>query len=140
MESVLTSITENQLPNVARNLLSLGDDRRVYAIYGPMGVGKTTFIKAFCAELGSTDVVTSPTFSLVNQYIYHLSSIYHFDFYRINQLQEAMDLGYEEYFYSGHYCFIEWPEKIESLLPEGTIRIYLEQEPASDMRSIRVIF
>jgi len=88
-----------------------------------MGAGKTTLIKSLCASLGSNDVVTSPTFSIVNEYIGASDKIYHFDFYRLKNQAEALDLGYEEYFYSGAYCFIEWPEKIPDLLPPRYIRV-----------------
>lgn len=97
---------------------------KVYAFYGPMGVGKTTFIKALCEELGVKDVVNSPTFAIVNEYdVKGKFPIYHFDFYRINKPEEAFDFGYEDYFYSGNLCFIEWPEKIESLLPEDCVNV-----------------
>lgn len=89
-----------------------------------MGAGKTTFIKALCNELGSVDVVTSPSFTLVNEYLTHKNDyIYHFDFYRIKKLEEAFDFGFEEYLDSGKYCFIEWPERIETLLPESVIAV-----------------
>lgn len=88
-----------------------------------MGAGKTTLIKSLCACLGSADVVTSPTFSIVNEYIGVDNKIYHFDFYRLKNQAEALDMGYEEYFYSGAYCFIEWPEKIPDLLPSDYIRV-----------------
>lgn len=94
------------------------------AFYAPMGAGKTTFIKAVCEELGVEDVITSPTFAIVNEYTDGAGSpIYHFDFYRIKRLEEVYDMGGEEYFYSGHYCFMEWPEMIEEALPDDTIRI-----------------
>jgi tRNA threonylcarbamoyladenosine biosynthesis protein TsaE len=93
-----------------------------------MGAGKTTLIKALCHELGSTDYVTSPTFALINEYSTSKGSvIYHFDFYRIKKIEEAFDLGYEDYIYSGNYCFIEWPEMIESLLPEGIVEVRIQE-------------
>jgi tRNA threonylcarbamoyladenosine biosynthesis protein TsaE len=95
-----------------------------------MGVGKTTFIKALCHELGSRDYVTSPTFALINEYKTARGNvIYHFDFYRIKKIEEAFDLGYEDYIYSGNYCFIEWPEMIESLLPEGIVEVRIKEDP-----------
>ena len=90
-----------------------------------MGVGKTTIINAICKELGTTENVSSPTFSLVNEYRAGDLTIYHFDFYRINDLSEVFDLGYEEYFYSKNYCFIEWPEKIETLLPPNYVEVQI---------------
>jgi len=93
-----------------------------------MGAGKTTFVKAICRYLGSTDIVSSPTFSIINQYLAPSGeSIFHFDFYRIKDLVEVYNLGYEDYFFSGAYCFIEWPEKIESLLPTGSHKVFIEE-------------
>ncbi len=94
-----------------------------------MGAGKTTLIKCLCERLGVTDVVTSPTFSIVNEYVGADNKIYHFDFYRLKNQAEALDLGYEEYFYSDAWCFIEWPEKISGLLPENFVRIDIEVMP-----------
>ena len=88
-----------------------------------MGAGKTTFVKAICEELGVNDVITSPTFAIVNEYEAHDASIYHFDFYRIKKIEEVYDMGYEDYFYSGGLCFIEWPELIEDLLPEDAVKV-----------------
>ncbi|MCD8296181.1 MAG: tRNA (adenosine(37)-N6)-threonylcarbamoyltransferase complex ATPase subunit type 1 TsaE [Prevotella sp.] len=102
---------------------------RVFAFYGKMGAGKTTFIKAICECLGVEDVITSPTFAIVNEYSSYTTgdTLYHFDFYRIKRIDEVYDLGYEEYFYSGNICFIEWPELIEDLLPENTLKVYIEE-------------
>jgi len=98
-----------------------------FAFYGTMGVGKTTFIKAICKQLGVNDNVSSPTFAIVNQYLTNKNeTIYHFDFYRINKIDEVYDFGYEEYFYSKNLCFIEWPELIENLLPENYIKIKID--------------
>jgi tRNA threonylcarbamoyladenosine biosynthesis protein TsaE len=116
------------LQKTARLLLNHFPDERVFAFYGTMGAGKTTFIKAICHELGSNDYVTSPTFALINEYSTTVGSIiYHFDFYRIKKLEEAFDLGYEDYIYSGNYCFIEWPEMIEQLLPEGIVEVRIKE-------------
>lgn len=101
-----------------------------------MGAGKTTLIKSLCNELGSTDVITSPTFSIVNEYA-GANKIYHFDFYRLKNQNEALDIGCEEYFYSGSYCFIEWPEKIPDLLPDNYVRVTIEQQ-ADNSRKITV--
>jgi tRNA threonylcarbamoyladenosine biosynthesis protein TsaE len=127
------------LQKSARMLLDHFPEERIFAFYGAMGAGKTTFIKALCRELGSADYVTSPTFALINEYSTNDGSvIYHFDFYRIKKLEEAFDLGYEDYIYSGNYCFIEWPEMIESLLPEGIIKVRL-QETNHSARSLEAI-
>ncbi len=97
--------------------------RRVFAFYGSMGAGKTTFIKAVCKQLGVSDAVTSPTFAIVNEYASDMGPVYHFDFYRIKNLAEVMDIGFEDYVYSGNLCLMEWPELIEELLPENTIKV-----------------
>jgi tRNA threonylcarbamoyladenosine biosynthesis protein TsaE len=110
----------------AKEFLRILGDRKVVAFYGEMGAGKTTFIKALCRELNVLDGVSSPTFALV--YEYHKpdeSAIYHFDFYRINSPTELFDLGYEDYFYSGNLCFIEWPEKAAHLIPPDALRVYI---------------
>ena len=120
----ITVHSTNDLPKAAKQLCEHFADERIFAFYGSMGAGKTTFIKAFCHELGSGDNVTSPTFAIINEYsASNGASIYHFDFYRIKDLQEAFDLGYEDYFYSGQYCLIEWPEKIEQLLPAHYVKV-----------------
>lgn len=102
----------------------------VFAFYGKMGAGKTTFIKAICEELGVEDVITSPTFAIVNEYRSDSSGelIYHFDFYRIKKLEEVYDMGFEDYFYSGALCFIEWPELIEELLPSDAVKVTIEEK------------
>ena len=147
------------ISDAAREFIAGIGDRRVFAFYGAMGAGKTTFIKAVCEELGVKDQVTSPTFAIVNEYsidhspltidhspltidhsdaqpifnlqssIFNVQKVFHFDFYRIKRLEEAYDMGCEEYFYSGNLCFIEWPELIEDLLPEDTVRVTITQHP-----------
>ena len=119
----ITVYSISELPLAAKSILSLSQQNKIFLFYGDMGAGKTTLIKSLCASLGSTDVVTSPTFSIVNEYIGAKVKIYHFDFYRLKNQAEALDLGYEEYFYSGAYCFIEWPEKIPDLLPAHYVRV-----------------
>ena len=110
---------------VFHNIFADKNAVKCFAFYAPMGAGKTTFIKAICEELGSTDVITSPTFAIVNEYTLssHLSTIYHFDLYRIKKMEELYDIGADDYFYSGNPCFIEWPEMAESALPDETIKI-----------------
>lgn len=105
-------------------------DARVIAFYGSMGAGKTTFIKALCQHLGVEDVITSPTFALVNEYTDGQNNpIYHFDFYRIKKLEEVYDMGYEDYFYSGNLCLLEWPELIEEILPDDAVRVKITVAP-----------
>lgn len=112
----------------AREFIKLIDQDTVFAFHGEMGAGKTTFIKAICEELGVEDVINSPTFAIVNEYRSASAElIYHFDFYRINKPEEAYDFGYEDYLYSGALCFIEWPEKIEELLPGDTVHVTISE-------------
>lgn len=114
-----------QLNDVARQLYDFAAGCRFFTFNGDMGAGKTTLIKALCAALGVEDRVSSPTFSIVNEYESPLGPVYHFDFYRLKNIQEAYDMGYEEYFYSPAYCLVEWPEKIEELLPERYIAVQI---------------
>ncbi len=115
------------IQQAVRLLLNNFPDNRVFAFYGGMGAGKTTLIQAICLELGVKSSVNSPSFALINEYpLNEGDAVYHFDFYRINKIQEAYSIGSEEYFYSDKYCFIEWPEKIEELLPEDCIKIELQ--------------
>ncbi|WP_321997630.1 tRNA (adenosine(37)-N6)-threonylcarbamoyltransferase complex ATPase subunit type 1 TsaE [Draconibacterium orientale] len=117
----------NDLEIAAKELITAFSNDRVFAFYGKMGAGKTTFIQSVCRALGSDDNVTSPTFALINEYnTADFDSIFHFDFYRIKDIEEAYDLGYEDYIYSGSYCLIEWPEMIESLLPEKMVEVKIE--------------
>lgn len=116
------------LQDTAKELLDTFPEERIFALYGAMGAGKTTFIKALCRQLGSKDNITSPTFALINEYSAQNGSlIYHFDFYRIKKIEEAYDLGYEDYIYSGNYCFIEWPEMIQDLLPPGIVQVKISE-------------
>lgn len=118
----------DQLPQVARNLLQEYGEERFFAFFGKMGVGKTTLIKAMCEVLGVEDNVCSPTFAIINVYSTGEGRpVYHFDFYRLKNAEEAYDIGYEEYFYSGEYCFTEWTEKVEELLPEHYVRVELQE-------------
>ena len=105
-------------------------DNKVFAFYGKMGAGKTTFTKAICEVLGVEDVITSPTFAIVNESTDRDGQpIYHFDFYRIKKLEEVYDMGYEDYFYSNHLCLLEWPELIADIRPENTIKVTIEEQP-----------
>jgi len=113
----------DELQNAAEQLVAFGESEKIFLFYGEMGAGKTTLIKSLCHNLGVKEPATSPTFSIVNEYQGATSKIYHFDFYRLKNQSEALDLGYEEYFYSGNYCFIEWSEKIPDLLPDHYIRV-----------------
>lgn len=117
----------DQIDDAATEFIKAMGDNTVFAFYGEMGAGKTTFIKAICENLGVSDSINSPTFAIVNEYRSDSGElIYHFDFYRINKIEEAFDFGYEDYFYSGSLCFIEWPEKIESLLPNDTVNVHIK--------------
>lgn len=113
----------SELPKVAATLLSDFPSSRIFLFFGEMGAGKTTFIKAICKELGVTDTVSSPSYSIVNEYQFPDGQLYHFDFYRLKNETEALDMGYEEYFYNGNYCLIEWPEKIINLWPPEFVKV-----------------
>ncbi len=131
MTQTIHITSEEELPQVAEAILAAMNNRTVVVFRGEMGAGKTTLIREIAATLGSTDTVTSPTFAIVNQYRgTNDRPIYHFDFYRIEDIREAYDFGYEEYFYSGELCLVEWPEKIEPLLPDEvvTVRIAVDDE------------
>ena len=136
-KSNLLLLNERNETLSALELLKACAPRKVFAFDGPMGAGKTTFIKKLCEEMGTMDVVNSPTFAIVNVYDveqpYH-GEVYHFDCYRLKDVREALDLGAEEYLYSGNYCFIEWPEKIEALLPEETVWVKIVPMPNGDRR------
>ena len=127
MEIKIKSIEE--IAVAAKEFVTAMGDRKVFAFYGKMGAGKTTFIKAVCEELGVEDVINSPTFAIVNEYVDGKGEpVYHFDFYRIKNLQEVLDIGYEDYVYSGHMCFMEWPELIENLLPDDAVKVTIEEK------------
>ena len=114
----------------AKDFIKGMGDGKVFAFYGKMGAGKTTFIKALCEVLGVKDVITSPTFAIINEYTDgNDNPIYHFDFYRIKKLEEFYDMGYEDYFYSGNLCLLEWPELVEDVLPENVIKVTIEEQP-----------
>lgn len=119
----------DSIHEAAREFIKNMGTGHVFAFYGKMGAGKTTFIKAVCEELGVDDVITSPTFAIVNDYTSSKddSHIFHFDFYRIKKLEEVYDMGYEDYFYSGSLCFIEWPELIEDILPGDAVKVTITQ-------------
>lgn len=123
--------TLHNIHSAAQAFLKATDVNRVFAFYGKMGAGKTTFIKALCEELGVEDAVNSPTFAIVNEYYSTRLNgpIFHFDFYRIKRIEEAFDIGTDDYFYSGAPCFIEWPELIEDILPEEAVRVSIEEQP-----------
>lgn len=132
-----TAHSTGDLPEIAQKILSEAGDFRLFAFYGNMGVGKTTLILKLIEHLGVEDAGSSPTFSIVNEYRDAQNQpVYHFDFYRINSLDEVYDIGYEEYFFSSAYCFMEWPENIEELLPEDTLRVYISEE--ENVRKIKL--
>ncbi|HZX62546.1 MAG TPA: tRNA (adenosine(37)-N6)-threonylcarbamoyltransferase complex ATPase subunit type 1 TsaE [Bacteroidales bacterium] len=131
---ILKVTTETGLLPAAEKLLAAYPGRRVFAFYGKMGAGKTTFIKAISSVLGAVDVVQSPSFPIINEYKTSTGdSIFHFDFYRIRKTEEVFDIGYEEYIYSGSYCFIEWPELMEDLLPDDVVKVKIR---GKDQRQI----
>lgn len=128
----------DKIQEAARQFVCQMGDAKVFAFYGKMGAGKTTFIKAICQELGVEDVITSPTFALVNEYTAGDGSpIFHFDFYRIKKLEEVYDMGYEDYFYSGALCLMEWPELVKELLPQDAVAVTIHAN-ADGSRSIDV--
>lgn len=128
-----------ELSQVSDYLLNLRGESDIIAFYGPMGAGKTTLIKNLCHRMGVTDEVNSPTFAIVNEYVtMEGESVYHFDFYRIKKLEEVYDIGYENYFYSGNLCLLEWPEMIEPLMPEKFIRVDIALGNTDDSRRIVV--
>lgn len=127
----------DKIADAAREFVKQIGDKRVFAFYGGMGAGKTTFIKAVCEQLGVKDAVTSPTFAIVNEYASDFGPVYHFDFYRIKNLGEVMDLGFDDYAYSGNLCLMEWPELIEDLLPDNTVNVHIA-ETSNGMRTVTI--
>lgn len=134
----LTAREPDQLDEVAREIIKAGEKEAVWLFTGEMGVGKTTLIKAICRQKRVLDEVKSPTFSIVNEYLTEADeTLYHFDFYRLEKQEEALDIGLEEYLYSGNLCMLEWPEKIEGLLPQQFLRIDLAEQ-ADQSRLIKL--
>jgi tRNA threonylcarbamoyladenosine biosynthesis protein TsaE len=130
MREIISIPSLEELPWAAQKVLDTVGNRHIVALYGAMGAGKTTFVKALCHVLDVTDQVNSPTFTLINEYkTKDGRMVYHFDFYRIKKIEEAYDLGYDEYFDSDGLCLIEWPELIEDLLPENIVRMYIRELP-----------
>ena len=128
MEITIKSL--DTIHEAAKEFVKEMGEGKVFAFYGKMGAGKTTFIKALCEVLGVEDIITSPTFAIINEYTDgNGDPIYHFDFYRIKKLEEVYDMGYEDYFYSGNLCLLEWPELIEEILPENVIKVTIEEQP-----------
>ncbi len=122
-------VSIDELESVADELVATFRDSRIFAFYGKMGSGKTTFIREICKSLQSADTVTSPTFAIINEYRTVTGrSLFHFDFFRLKNLEEAYDLGYEDYFYGNDYCLIEWPEKVESLLPVNCVEVKISED------------
>jgi tRNA threonylcarbamoyladenosine biosynthesis protein TsaE len=137
MNQIFKEVTSNNLPLIAKQIIDSYRGSKIFAFFGKMGAGKTTLIKEICNYLKVEDIVCSPTFAIINEYhTIENESIYHFDFYRIKSEKEAYDIGYEDYFYSGNYCFIEWSEKITELLPEKYVKIQIDANDDSDERVI----
>lgn len=137
MAEIYTCQSPDDLKPIASALIKFHKDKRIFAFHGEMGAGKTTFIKTICDYLNVTDTVSSPTFAIVNEYITNDSgSVYHFDLYRIKSWTEMLEIGYEDYFYSGNYCLLEWPEKIVNLLPEETVHVDIVVSPDGSKRTI----
>jgi len=129
----------DEIEKVAQDFLNYFEDSRIFAFYGEMGVGKTTFIKVLCNLLGAKNIAKSPTFSIVNTYQTNNEPIHHFDCYRINSIKELVDIGYEEYFNSDSYCFVEWAEKAEEVLPDDTVKIKMTLNTYNLSRVIQVL-
>ena len=129
MEKVFLCKLPDELDDIARKIIESLNEKNVVAMYGSMGAGKTTLIQYLCRKLNVTDAVTSPTFAIMNEYATKDNEpVYHFDFYRINSVTEAFDLGYEQFLFSKNYCFIEWPEKISTLLPQNCASVFITVE------------
>jgi len=135
MNNKIVSKSPDDLLSIASQLIKAHPLARIFAFYGKMGAGKTTFIKSLCQVLNVSDMVNSPTFALINQYQTDLGEpVFHFDFYRIKKIDEVLDIGYEDYFFSGFHCLIEWPEKIEHILPDETVKVVITEEETSGDR------
>lgn len=134
METIVNNLHE--LEPLAAEILNTFPHERIFLLYGEMGAGKTTLVNAFCRALKVSDDTSSPTFSIVNEYASTYGPVYHFDFYRLKHETEALDLGYEEYFYAQAYCFVEWPEKIPNLLPDKAVSITIEVLSATSRKII----
>lgn len=138
---IFENVSLAEIPGLARKILDEYPDERVFALYGDLGAGKTTLIKALCHALGVTEDVTSPSFGIINEYdAGGVDLIYHFDFYRIQKLEEVLDIGYEEYLFSGYYCFLEWADKIEELLPAAYVYITIKKNENNKGRKIIASF
>lgn len=124
----LSCQNEDELPGIAQQIIDFSKQIKVWLLVGDLGAGKTTLIKEICRTLGVTDEVSSPTFAIINEYLAVDKSLYHFDFYRLKNEQEAIDIGVMEYFDSGAYCFIEWPQKVENILPDKLLKIAIESK------------
>jgi tRNA threonylcarbamoyladenosine biosynthesis protein TsaE len=137
MAEIYTCQSPDELKPIASALIEYHKDKRIFAFHGEMGAGKTTFIKSICEILEVTDTVSSPTFAIVNEYLTASSaSVFHFDLYRIKSWTEMLEIGYEDYFYGGNYCLLEWPEKIVNLLPEETVHVDISVSNDGSMRTI----
>lgn len=128
MEKQITIQTEADLPQLVDTLLAFANGRKKIMLYGQIGAGKTTFVKAFCKKMQTDETANSPTFSIINEYEYSEGLIYHIDLYRLKTLDEALDIGIEDYLYDNNFCFIEWAELIDDILPEDTISLYFETQ------------
>lgn len=139
MKHQITINNTSELRSAAQTFLKICSGKNIFAFTGNMGAGKTTFIKAICEEMGVEDTISSPTFSIVNEYRTPKGEkVFHFDFYRIKSESEAYDMGYEDYLYSKAYCFIEWPEKIEGLIPPEAVKVNIQTEKDARVVSIHL--
>jgi tRNA threonylcarbamoyladenosine biosynthesis protein TsaE len=139
MLATLTLRKPSEAPDIARLILQSHAERRVFALHGELGAGKTTLIKAFCEALGVADATSSPSFAIVNEYrMADQRPVYHFDLYRLRDARELLDIGFEEYLDSGAYCFIEWPELAEELLPRDVLHLTIEAAD-SGVRTLRMV-
>jgi len=137
MAEIYTCQSPDELHKIASALIEYHKDKKIFAFHGQMGAGKTTFIKTICEYLNVTDTVSSPTFAIVNEYLTADSgSVYHFDLYRIKSWTEMLEIGYDDYFDSGNYCLLEWPEKIVNLLPEETVHVDITVSADGNLRTI----